>query len=120
MPAGNYDYTGDQSVEQGETWRKTQVFKDSTGALYDLTGFKAVMAAKRSYNAVDQIVNLTTENGGIVLGGPNGTIDLLLTAAQTKVIYIYQGIYQLDLISPGGDIIRFLEGYLDVKQGLIP
>jgi hypothetical protein len=118
MPAGNYDFVGVEAIEQGATWRKQTTYKDSNLVPYDLTGFKAKMQARRSYAAPDPIIDLTTENGGITLGGTAGTINLFLSATQTAALYVYQGIYDLDLISPGGDVLRYLQGYIDISQGV--
>lgn len=118
MPAATYDYTGTESIEQGATWRKKIIYADPSNVPIDLTGYTAKMQARRSYSAPTPIIDLSTSNGGITLNPTAGEINLLLTAAQSAALFVYSGIYDLDLISPGGDVIRFLQGYLDVSQGV--
>jgi len=86
----------------------------------DLTGYSARMQFRES--ADDDLPQLEILLGtGITLGGMEGTIDYVLTEAQTEPpddvapgegIVADSGVWNIELIAPGpnGDITRFAEG----------
>lgn len=97
-------------IWQGATWRQDFVWKDSAGALLNLTGYTARMQIRPALASSIKLADLTTENGGIALGGAAGTIVLTLTAAQTAAITAESGVFDLELVSPTGDVTRLMEG----------
>jgi len=75
----------------------------------DLTGYTAKMQARDSYGAKCQaVVDITTENGGIVLDSL-GNIDLMLSAEDTAPIKAKDYLYDLELIT-GTTVTRLIEG----------
>jgi len=75
----------------------------------DLTGYTAKMQARDSYGAKCQaVVDITTENGGIVLDSL-GNIDLMLSAEDTASIKAKDYLYDLELIT-GTTVTRLVEG----------
>lgn len=75
----------------------------------DLTGYTAKMQARDSYGAKCQaVVDITTENGGIVLDSL-GNIDLMLSAEDTASIKAKDYLYDLELIT-GTTVTRLIEG----------
>ena len=108
---GEYDFT----IYQGATLSRTVVWKDAAGALVDLTGYTARMQIRASVRNPEILVSLTTENGGIALGGTAGTVDLLLTAAQTAAIAARAGAYDLELVDSGGAVTRLLYGAVEIS-----
>ncbi len=79
---------------QGDTWRPPLFTAQSNNgatppviAPINFTGCTAAMMIRKTYVpgpvAPLALVTLTTENGGITLGGALGTIDLYVSAAQT-------------------------------------
>lgn len=82
----------------------------------DLTGRTAKMQVRSSYRSDVVLLELSTENGGITLGGTAGTVDRLITAAQTSALPARGCVYDLELYSPGGgDTDRFLEGSIGTE-----
>ena len=57
------------TCKQGTTFRRTFTFKDgaATPALIDLSGYTARMQVREDFDSTEFIVELTTENGGIVI-----------------------------------------------------
>jgi hypothetical protein len=94
---------------QGATFSKTITWKIDEIPV-DLTGYTARMQAKDKHKSTcAPIINITTENGGITLGGEEGTIDLLIPATETSGIYPKEYVYDLELI--GTDFVyRLIEG----------
>lgn len=115
MVAGAYDIVADQ----GATFNQTLTYRDSAGALVDLTGYTARMQVRYGYDDPNAVIDLTTANGGITLGGAAGTIALLITAAVMSAIgvpgesRIFR--YDLELVS-GSVVTRLLAGKFTVTR----
>lgn len=109
MPAGTYDITCDQ----GATFSRVITWKNSNGTPIDLTNYTARMQVRANYPATTTVLNLTTENGGITLGGAAGTITLAATATATAAISADQYVYDLELIT-GAQVTRVVEGTFTV------
>ena len=113
MIAGIYNIT----CEQGTDFSRSCILKypdpsDSTGStylLYDLTGYTARMQVRRTLESATPEIELTTENGGIVLGGTAGTFEISMTNAQTAALDS-DGVYDLEIISGGGTVSRVIQG----------
>lgn len=106
MSAGIYDIT----VEQGATFRLEATWKDSTGALVNLTGYSARMQIRETYESEDIILSFTSTGGSIVLGGALGTIVVTGSATDTAKVPMTPAVYDLELESIGGTVTRLLQG----------
>lgn len=105
--AGTYDFT----IDQGADLSKNMVWKDSDGDPVDLSGgWTARMQIRKSLSAVDVLLELTTENGGIVLGGAAGTITLVITDTQSAALSPATLKYDLEMINPAGTVERLIQG----------
>lgn len=72
--------------ERRSTLQKEITFY-SNDVLTNWTGYTAKMQVKKSIDFNDTpILNLTTENGGLTLGGANGTILIYIAASATDEI----------------------------------
>lgn len=78
-----------------------------------LAGFTARMQVRKTLLADPPDLDLTTENGGITLGGAEGTITLNATAVETSAVQSLAGVYDIELISPSGFVTRLLEGQVE-------
>lgn len=108
--AGTYNIT----LDQGATYSTLLTYKDSAGALVDLTGYTARMQARIQVDSASTVLDLTTENGGIVLGGAAGTINLLVDAVTTAALTAGQYVYDLELVN-GAVVERLVMGTLLVR-----
>lgn len=61
------------------------------------------------------LLNLTTENGGIVLGGTAGTIEHVITHAQTEGVAWRDAVYDTELTYPGGKKRRIMHGSVSLS-----
>lgn len=106
MPAGKHDIY----IEQGATWSLPLVWKTAEGVPIDVTGYTARMHMRKKVTDAEIVLDLTTENSRITLGGVAGTINLSLTAADTAALTT-SGVYDLEMISGDGvTVTRLLEG----------
>lgn len=82
----------------------------------DLTGFTAKMEGRTAYLGLPApFFTLTTENGGITLGGVAGTVRLYMSAATTSLLSL-NGVYDLKLISSGGTTTdRAMQGSVTIS-----
>lgn len=109
---GNYDVT----IYQGASFSRVLTWKDEEGTAINLTGYTARLHMRSSQDADTPFVTLTTENGGIALGGAAGTITLSISAASTAAITDTSGVYDLELVSASGIVTRLLAGEVLVSK----
>lgn len=101
-------------VYQGATFRKTIYYKPG-GVAADLTGFTARCQFRETIDAATEILELTTENGGITLTALEGKIELLITATATAALTFTTAVYDLELID-GTEVIRLIEGRVTLSK----
>jgi hypothetical protein len=82
----------------------------------DLTGYTARMQIRASVAATNTLLELTTENGGIVLDPTTGKVTLTATAVQTAAMTFTSGVYDLELVDATGAVTRLAEGSVAVSR----
>lgn len=114
MQPARYNFT----VQQGSTWRNVFTFyqTDISGAVVNLTNYTAALTVKDKPSDSTSLVSLTSDNGGVVLGGTAGTITVLQTATQTNAYAWANGEYTLTLTAPGGDTNTLLFGTVTIER----
>lgn len=112
------------ALEQGSTFRLHLTWgtrgTDAQGnpiieVPYDLTGCTARMQIRNRAGGT-LLLELNTENGGIDLGGTDGTIDVLITDEQTDSLEVRRAKYDLEVYFPNGDTRRPVKGDVTVDQ----
>lgn len=98
------------TIEQGATFQMNILWKDSTGTPINLAGYTARMQVRQKYSSPTTLLNFTTENGAIVLGGILGTIAITGAATVTDDLVGKTGVYDLELVSAGGIVTRLVQG----------
>jgi hypothetical protein len=109
--------TLDLLIPQGATFSRVIRWK-ADNANVNLTGYTARMQLRTSAEAIATLEDLTTENGGITLGGTAGTITLSLTATETAALPATRAVYDLELISSGGVVTRLVEGVATITRNI--
>jgi hypothetical protein len=66
-------------------------------------------------NAASTILELTTSNSRITLGGAAGTVTLNVDANTTANLTPGLYVYDLEVVSGGGEVTRLVEGNFNVK-----
>lgn len=104
------------TIIQGATLRDVTTWKAGTPAVpVDLTGCTARMQVRAKIDSADTLLNLTTENGGITLGGTAGTVTVFLSATATAALTWKSGVYDLEVQFGNGDVRRLLAGSVAVS-----
>lgn len=102
-------------IEQGATFGHVLTWKDSSGTAINITGYTARMKIKKNYDASTSLIDLTTENGRISLGGAAGTITLTISASDTDSLTQGVYVYDLEMVS-GSTVTRLLQGSINVVR----
>ena len=105
----------DLEIKQGATLSLTATWKDSAGTAVNLTGYTARMQVRSTYDSSTTILSLTN-GSGITLGGAAGTIAITASATVTAALTApWSGVWDLELVSGGGEVTRLLEGAASVS-----
>ena len=103
-------------ILQGSTFRLRMTYLSGAPATpVDFAGYMARMQIRTEVSSPIVLADLTTENGGITLGGAAGTIDLFLSDTDTTAYTWDSGVYDIEFIAPGGDISRRVAGTVSVS-----
>ena len=95
---------------QGTTFSKQLTYTIDSVPV-DLTTYTARMQVREKYTSKTSVIDITTENGGIALGGDAGTIDLYISDEITSLLPAKDYVYDLELISgPQTYVYRLIEG----------
>lgn len=107
MQPGSLDFL----MPKGSTFSRTLTWKVN-GSAVNLTSYTARMQARTSHISNTVVLDLTTANSKITLGGTAGTVTLTLSAADTAAITQTSLAYDLELVSAGGVVTRLVEGQI--------
>lgn len=81
----------------------------------DLTGYTAAMQIRAF--ALSPTVEYDASNN-LTLGGPLGTITLLIPSSETEDFIWWAGVYDILLTDPSGTVTAFLTGTVTVIPGI--
>ena len=102
-------------IPQGATYRGFDfTYYDDDGDPHDLTGYSARMHIRAKHSDPDPPLYEALSGGDITLGGVAGTILIIIPAAVTAAWTFKEGVYDLELVTPGLEVIRLLEGHISV------
>lgn len=101
-----WDLVGEDAIVQGSYWNKPQAltYLDVNGnvVVWDTTGYTARMHVRANIESAVAL-ELSTANGRLVVGEPNTTVRLVLTAGATMNVPDFgMGVYDLVLTDQYG------------------
>lgn len=108
--AGVYDITADQ----GATYSQVFTWKDSNGDLVSLVGWTGRMQIRNGRPTESLVLELTTSNGRMSLGGAAGTVTLTISASDMEDISSGLYVYDLELVN-GSTVERLVMGTFTVR-----
>jgi hypothetical protein len=114
MAAGRYNFT----IEQHATFSRTLTFRDSTGALINMTPYTAKLQARVSPDSATPTINWTIALGNIVMGGAAGTIQWKATAIETGLLSFETIPYDFVVYDATGTVWRRIEGMVTLSKGI--
>lgn len=115
------------AIRMYSTFFRSVFFKDESGNTIDLTGWSATTTIRPSYDDLP-ILELTTENGGMILGA-DGEVQWYATDEQTGALTMtpdkpnrfprsQRCIYDTKLEAPDGMKLTFAEGNIDIVDSV--
>jgi hypothetical protein len=81
----------------------------------DMAGFTAKLIVKDAVGGTT-LLELTTENDGIEIDNTAKTITLVIDAAASADFEFEGGVYELEMISAGGEVTSLVSGNVIVQQ----
>ena len=99
----NIDQGSDFSIKV--TWRTGE-----PPTPVDLTGCTAEAQIREYLESPDTLIELTTSNGGITLGGTAGTVEINIAHGLTESVEWFSGVYDLEVTFTNGAKKRLLAG----------
>lgn len=82
--------SGDMTIRRGATFRRRITWTDRQGVPRDLTGYTASLIMRPHYSTEPTLKLTSGDEGGIVLGGTDGTIDIKISANITAEMPVGQ------------------------------
>ena len=101
-------------IDKGATFRHSIIWESGTTlsntSPVDLTGATARLVIRSSVTDATVLVELNTSNGGLTLGGVNGTIDIFISNIESTAFTFNKAVYGLEIIDSALDTHRILRG----------
>ena len=111
MAAGKLDLL----IEQGATFRHTLTYLDSDENPINLTDYEANMEIRSTVREEEVLAFLSTSNSKISINGTEGQIVLVIDPSETSTYDWETGVYDLELVSPPGEITRLVYGSVTIS-----
>lgn len=114
MNTAVFDFTGNNALRRGATYRLTFNFKGSNGLPINFTGCSAIARFKKSLNAS------TAYSLSVSIGEPptGGSISLVIPANVTAPLATGKYVWDALITMSNGDLWRALEGELHLVGGV--
>jgi hypothetical protein len=103
-------------IKQGETLDISFYYWDDDQCTIpvNLTGATAEMQIRQDYSSPTAEWSGSTVGGELVITGGEGRVDVQIDSATTTAFTFTEGVYDLELTMPSGDVIRLIEGNVDI------
>jgi len=82
----------------------------------DLSGFTARMQVRTKLETPTTILELTTENGGIIIDNVLKTITLYISAVDSALLDFSDAVYSLELVSSTNEVTPFCNGKVSLVK----
>ena len=103
-------------IEAGSTFRRLINIATSSGDPVDLSGYTARAQVRESVSSPTVLAEWTTQNGRLAItNGTQGEITWLISATETAGYTWPEGVWDLELVAPSGEVERLLEGRIVVS-----
>lgn len=105
------------TLDQGASFSLLMVWRNKrTKEPISLVGYTARMKVKAKTTGYPLLKTLTTENGGITLGGVEGSITLTMSDEETAALKAGTHSYDLELEDASGHVTKLLRGSFVVRR----
>ena len=106
----------DLEIFQGATFRKRLRWTTGNPPIaVPLTDWVIRMQIRPKVKSEEMIIELTTENGRIIISNPeDGEFELLITPEDTAALSFNSAVYDLELENLDGEVVRLLKGMVSL------
>lgn len=104
----------DIMCDQGSTLERTFVFRDANKNPINNTGWSARMQVRPAFRSDQVYLNLSSEDGDMVLSGSNGEVLFTADAGTMQNIKAGNHVYDLELITPT-TVFKLIRGNFRVR-----
>lgn len=104
-------------VSRGASYATSMIIKVDNEPL-NLTDYDAKLQVRDSYDSEDILYEMSTDIGNIEITPMSGKVDLIISKDDSVEFDFDVGLYDLLLISPSGEVLRYLEGNFRVLKGV--
>lgn len=106
-------------VDQNATFKfQIQYTEDDEITPIDLTGASAKMQVRDTKGGSKLAFTLTSPNGGLLIDGPTGTVDVTITPTQTNKLFYPKSSYDIMIVDSNGNKIKLLEGFMSLSRSV--
>lgn len=102
------------TIDQGTDLRVPFVLKNADGTLVNLMGCAVRMQLRKNFYADEAVDTLSTENGRITMSPSEGRFELVFPNSVTAGYPVQTLVYDIELVSSGGEVRRIVEGKASV------
>lgn len=102
-------------LEQGTSLNKKFRWKTNDQSV-DLTGFTARSQFREALTSNNVLIDLSTENAGIVINPSDGLVVLVFRPEHTRGALWKKAVYDLELVSPDGLVTRLVQGHVQLSR----
>jgi len=106
--------TYDIVAQQGSDYSVTLTYKDSNNVAVNLTGYTARMHVRKVASSPYAYLRLTNSSG-MTLGGAAGTVAINVPAAALASIPAGSYVYDVELVSGSGAVVKPIVGSFSVS-----
>ena len=107
----------DLEIYEDSTFELPLTWGSAKGVPYDLTGYSAIAQIRANKKSDVVLIEMSTANGKITLTDPtNGKFTLKLLPADSLDTKWVKGVWDLKMITPGGDEQFLLYGDVEIIQ----
>lgn len=110
-------------IDQGKTFQITRQLKTSDGVSFDLTGVTMRLQMRRGFAdsevGILPLLDLTTENGGIVVDVPTGSFTINLTATDTTNLRFDRCYFEMEATTLQGVVVSLLRGDVRITKEFV-
>lgn len=106
MPAVSKDIT----IEKGSRWVGVVTCRDSKNVIRNLTGYKARMKIRSSYDAVGALLSVTSIGDSPAITIEDGVITITLISSVTAALTAGSGVYDIELYTDEDNVERLVKG----------
>tara|TARA_Y100000310_G_scaffold333401_1_gene410878 strand:- start:2005 stop:2346 length:342 start_codon:yes stop_codon:yes gene_type:complete len=102
----------DLNITKGSSFSVRLVALDDSGSALDLTSWSVRGLAKLRYSSSETLINLNPQK--VPQHETDGYVDINLTAAQTELLPVTEGVFDIEIFDGNGFVKKLIIGYARV------